>query len=280
MTTAPVNKIIDSSLVDGPGNRTSIFVQGCNYHCTYCHNPETISLCRHCGDCVDSCPVGALSMRDGQIVWDADIRVACDACIKTCPHLASPRVRWMTADEVAQRVARNAPFLKGITVSGGECTLYKDFLMELFSLVKPLGLSCLIDSNGSMDFREHPDLLALADGVMLDIKAVELDEYRAITGGDGSRILDIAVHLASLGKLTEVRTVCAPGLHSADTVEAVCRRIAPLQAHGDIHYRLIAYRPYGVREPYRSTILSPSSDEMEALYKLAKEHGMTHVTVV
>ena len=42
MIKARINKIIDMSVVDGPGNRTAIFFQGCNLDCFYCHNPETI----------------------------------------------------------------------------------------------------------------------------------------------------------------------------------------------------------------------------------------------
>ena len=48
----PVNKIIPFSSVDGPGNRTAIFLQACNLDCKYCHNPETRALCIHCGDCI------------------------------------------------------------------------------------------------------------------------------------------------------------------------------------------------------------------------------------
>jgi pyruvate formate lyase activating enzyme len=49
MKRAPVNKIIPFSNVDGPGNRTSIFFQGCPFNCLFCHNPETIHLCVSCG---------------------------------------------------------------------------------------------------------------------------------------------------------------------------------------------------------------------------------------
>lgn len=60
--TAPVNKIISFSAVDGFGNRTAIFLQGCNQNCWYCHNPETIRHCRACGACVAACPAGALEL--------------------------------------------------------------------------------------------------------------------------------------------------------------------------------------------------------------------------
>lgn len=60
--TAPVNKIISFSAVDGFGNRTAIFLQGCNQNCWYCHNPETIHHCVACGACVEACPAGALEL--------------------------------------------------------------------------------------------------------------------------------------------------------------------------------------------------------------------------
>ena len=277
---APVNKIIDQSFVDGPGNRTAVFFQGCNYHCEYCHNPETIHLCNNCGLCVETCPVHALSITDGKVVWDETLCCKCDTCLKTCPNLSSPRVKWMTADEVFDRIKRNAPFIKGISTSGGECTLYKPFLMELFTKVRSIGLTCLIDSNGSMDFREDKDLLDTCDGVMLDVKSADPDEYRSITGGDGTGILNKAVYLASQGKLTEVRTVCSPDFLSEKTVYETSRVLARYQEMGDIHYRIISYRHFGVREPYRETIREPVPSWMDSLENIARSNGMTHVTVV
>ena len=100
MIKAPVNKIISFSNVDGPGNRTSIFFQSCPFHCLYCHNPETINYCIHCGKCVKTCPVEALSMINGKVVWDKDKCVGCDTCIKTCPNLSSPKITYMSVDEV------------------------------------------------------------------------------------------------------------------------------------------------------------------------------------
>lgn len=132
MTRAPINKIIPLSLVDGPGNRTSVFFQGCNLTCAYCHNPETQRLCSHCGICVSGCPTRALTNATGVVNWNYDTCISCDQCINICPSFASPRVRNMTPDEVFNEVQKNIPFIRGITVSGGECSLYPNFIKELF----------------------------------------------------------------------------------------------------------------------------------------------------
>ena len=73
MKTAPVNRIIPMSVVDGPGSRTAVFLQGCNIACAYCHNPETQKLCCGCGLCVAECPAGALSMTEKGIRWEEEL---------------------------------------------------------------------------------------------------------------------------------------------------------------------------------------------------------------
>ena len=106
MKKAPVNKIIPFSNVDGPGNRTAIFFQGCTFNCLFCHNPETIRLCDHCGQCVGVCPTGALEKdSNGKVVWDFDLCTQCDSCIKTCPGNASPKVMWMSVDDIMKEMS-------------------------------------------------------------------------------------------------------------------------------------------------------------------------------
>ena len=102
---APVNKIIPVSVVDGPGNRTAVFLQGCNISCAYCHNPETQNLCTGCGVCVDGCPAGLdipmllaaynafrLSASEAGRVEALPAEkqpsacVACGQCVKACPQ--------------------------------------------------------------------------------------------------------------------------------------------------------------------------------------------------
>ena len=179
-----VTKIIPFSSVDGPGNRTAIFLQGCNINCKYCHNPETRNHCVNCGLCVQVCPQKALSLENGKVSFDASACISCDTCIKTCPHGSTPKTRLMTAEEVMEIVRKQVPFIRGITVSGGECMLQPDFVAELFKLAKKENLGTLIDSNGTIDFREYPELLSVSDGVMLDIKAFFPEDHMNVTGAD------------------------------------------------------------------------------------------------
>ena len=150
--TAPVNKIIPFSCVDGPGNRTAVFLQGCNQNCLYCHNPETINLCRNCGACVNTCPAGALSLVDGIVSYDYKACCNCDTCLKTCTFDASPKIRNMTPAQLYQRYHHfrrglfPVPGLpEGVLYPGQKCR--KDHLYGYQWAGTPLGQDGFTGSN-------------------------------------------------------------------------------------------------------------------------------------
>ena len=278
---AVVNKIIHTSVVDGPGNRAAIFLQGCNYTCGYCHNPETINMCIHCKACVDVCPAGALTISNEKVVWNEVLCCECDACIGACPNMSTPKTVEYSAENVMEILKKDIPFIRGVTVSGGECSLHRDFLVELFKLVKAKNKSTLMDSNGSYDYTADEELMAVCDGVMLDVKAWDDAEHIKLTGRSSNPVIENAVKLAKAGKLEEIRTVVVPGyLNNRETVDKITKLLAPLQGEKPIRYRISAYRPFGVREPYNSQMYSPTRSELEELADIARQNGIFDIVII
>lgn len=276
--TGLVNKIIPFSSVDGPGNRTSIFLQGCNFNCVYCHNPETINICGNCGTCITACPTTALTKVNEEIVWNKSKCCNCDSCIKVCNNNSSPKVSKMSTDDIINEINNYKTFIQGITVSGGECTLQEEFLINLFTKVKLLGLTCFIDSNGSKDFREMPKLLEVCDSVMLDVKSFDNNLHNKYINFDNKYVLSNLEFLASIGKLYEVRTVVAPEIfNNEETVKKVSEIISKYDSN--IRYKLIKFRNLGVRYSLKSHP-SPSDEYMNNLKTIVEENGCKNIIIV
>lgn len=230
-----VNKIIPFSSVDGPGNRTVVFLQGCNFNCLYCHNPETINICNN-----------------------------------KCSN--------MSADEVFKQILKVKSFISGITVSGGECTLQYQFLTDLFKKVKDIGLTCFVDTNGSVPLYEKKELLDVMDMAMVDIKSFDSKEHTMLTGMDNNIVLENVKYLASINKLYELRTVIVPDiLDNHYNVDNISKLIASLNS--DIRYKLIKYRNKGVRTNIIKSN-SPTDDMMNELYELALKNGCKNIVLV
>ena len=272
-----VNKLIPMSVVDGPGNRFPIFLQGCNFNCKYCHNPETIHRCIHCGDCVATCPADALNLVDGKVVWDPVKCVDCDKCIATCTHGASPKVRAMSAEDLMKEIEGAMPFIEGISVSGGEATLQAKELIPLFQMAKEKGLTALIDSNGGLDFSKGDlnRLLEISDGVMLDIKAWEKEDHLRITGRDNDVVKKNLAYLAEKDKIEELRFVLLDTLDNEHTLREAAKVLG--ESIRTTRAKLISYRHFGVRDEYVDELRAPSREEKDRLMALAKELGFHEV---
>ena len=213
-TRATVSKILTYSIVDGPGNRLVIFLQGCNFNCACCHNPHTIGACNHCGDCVPACHADALSLVDGRIAYDPIACDHCDDCLAACPISANPMVREYSVAEILDLAREHRPFLTGVTISGGEPTMQLEFVIELFRAIKSdeelADLSCFIDSNGYLGASGWESVLPVTDGVMLDIKSFDSPTHQAVTGEQNIKSLESARLLHAAGKLYELRFLLIP----------------------------------------------------------------------
>lgn len=273
-----INKIIPFSNVDGEGNRMVIFLQGCNYNCLYCHNPETINRCDNCLECIPACRSGALSLVNGKVEYDTLKCINCDCCVATCKKNSSPKITKITASDLIKKIEKVKYFISGITVSGGECTLQRDFLKELFIEVKKLGLTTFIDTNGSIPLYKDSELLDVTDKTMIDLKAFRAEENKKLTGLKNGTVIENIRQLGKMDKIFEIRTVIVPGvLDNEYTVDMGSKLLA--EVNPSIQYKLIKYRPMGVRKNLLETTV-PTNDYMKELETIARANGIINTIIV
>ena len=104
----------------------------------------------------------------------------------------------------------------GITVSGGEPLLQIEFVTALFKLAKENGIHTTLDTAGNPFTREEPffgkfnELMKYTDLVMLDIKEINPQRHKELTGFDNSNILDMARYLSDIQKPMWIRHVLVP----------------------------------------------------------------------
>ena len=277
-----VSGTIPFSAVDGPGNRFAVFLQGCNMDCPACHNPHTIRVCDDCGACVDGCPTAALEVVGGAVRWRPDACIGCDACIAACPDASSPKARSVTPDALVAEVRPVAPFLSGVTVSGGEATQQATFVRAFFAALAadPITarLTRFVDGNGLTPPAVWDALEPVMDGAMIDLKAFDDDAHRALTGTPVAPVKASIDRLAARGLLHEVRLLIVPGRNDApDALHRAATWLAGVAP--DVHVRVTGFRRHGVR-PGASGWREPTAREIRGYGDAVRAAGLANVTVV
>lgn len=180
MTKGYIHSTESFGSVDGPGVRFVVFMQGCNMRCKYCHNPDTWKL------------------TDGEEV---------------------------TADEILTKANRYKSYWGkkgGITISGGEPLLQIDFLLELSRKAHAQGISVAIDTAGKPFTRSEPffskfnELLKYISLILLDIKHIDSNDHKNLTGVENKNILDMANYLSEISFPIWIRHVLVPGITDDD----------------------------------------------------------------
>jgi len=220
--------------VDGPGIRYIVFMQGCALKCKYCQNRDT---------------------------WST----------KTNNSYSS--------DEVLEKILKCRTFIEstrgGVTISGGEPLLQQDFLIELFTKLKKEKIHTCIDTSGSVPITDKLDeLLKLTDLVLLDIKHIDDEKCKNLTGVSNKLELEFAKHLSDIGKKMWIRQVIVPGytdnendlirlkdfISTLKTVEKV--ELLP-------YHNLGKFKWENVNDNYElEDVVPPSNEDMEKYKKI------------
>jgi pyruvate formate lyase activating enzyme len=287
----PSGRIFDVqrySLHDGPGIRTTVFLKGCPARCLWCHNPESQGFgpevvvvetrCVHCGTCATVCPRGAPPPGSG-------LCTACGVCVEACPAGARQLAgREVTVGEVMAEVLRDRIFFEGshggVTFSGGEPLAQADFLSALLEAARAHGIHTAVDTCGFAPRERLLALVPLVDLFLFDVKLVDDERHRALTGLPSRPILDNLRALAEARAEIWIRVPVVPGCTDAeaDVAETAAlvsglsgvRRVSLLPYHATGSAKA---RRLGRPSPLES-LAPPSPDRLEALAAPFRARGL------
>lgn len=208
--TGLVSGIKRMEIHDGDGLRTTVFFKGCTLKCIWCHNPESISFeketarfkdkCRNCGLChgvVDShtselCPMNAI------VIYGKEY----------------------TPEKLVDEIMQDEAFFKssggGVTFSGGECLAQGDFAVECAKKFSEKGISVYIDTCGNVGWEVLEKIIPYTDKFLYDIKAIDSDLHKRLTGDTNELILDNLSRLCGQGCEVEIRYPLVVGYNDGE----------------------------------------------------------------
>ncbi|MGA1821501.1 MAG: glycyl-radical enzyme activating protein [Thermoplasmatota archaeon] len=273
------------SLEDGPGIRTVAFFKGCPLRCVFCHSPETqgegIEIgfnpvhCIGCGDCITACSSDAV---DDNFVINLLKCSKCGDCVEVCPGSAKYLIgKEIPVDDLVQILMRDRNYHEhsggGVTLSGGECTMFPDYLEDLLKRLKEEGANTLLETCGHFDMEKFKrNILPYLDGVYFDLKLSDPVDHEKYTGVKNDRILENLSRLAMERSIDlKVRTPLIPGITDTEENLRGIKRIA--DDLGIENLEFLPYNPFCLESARRIGRVPPDLPDHFADVDETKEIG-------
>lgn len=283
------------SIDDGPGVRTTVFLKGCPLNCLWCSNPESwnplpevtwrYTSCKKCGTCVETCPLGLVTLDEDGVHID---RKSCDRCGKCVEACIQGALRMsgtkMTVEEVYNVVKRDMDYYRlsggGLTCSGGEILMQADFVAELFKRCRKNGIHTCADTSGFGSQQDMEIILAYADLVYYDLKHMDPAEHKKLCGQSNDLILKNLALVVEKAIPIVIRVPLIPGYNDSDeNITAIAKTVAELNK--GISVNILPYHRYGENKyrmidmKYRlKDVKYPTEKELDKAKQIIESFGL------
>lgn len=277
------------SIHDGNGLRTLVFLKGCPLKCLWCANPESQAYqpeiiespvrCIGCGVCKSVCATAAIS---DDLKIDRSLCTNCFKCTDNC-YAASKRVagKNYTIEELYKEIEKDSVFYSmyggGVTFSGGEPLTHASYLKEIAKKCHENGINVVVESCGYGDYDKFKEALPYIDAMFMDIKQIDSDKHKEVTGVGNECILDNIKRISEFGVPISIRTPIVPGYtNSIDNIKGISEFISKLPTLKE--YELLKYHSFGEPKYYSlgrayelKGVAEPTDEEMNDLVKYANQ---------
>lgn len=177
---------------DGPGIRTTVFMKGCPLGCWWCHNPES---------------------RSKEIISYQKEEKIEERVVSSEEKVGE----LYTLDKVIKEIEKDCVLFEesggGVTFSGGEPFHQFDFLLDMLKKCNTKEIHTCIDTTGYIEPKKLEQSACLTDLYLFDLKQIDDQKHRKLTGVSNKRILENLVMLDQLEKDIEIRYPLIPGMN-------------------------------------------------------------------
>lgn len=237
------------SVHDGPGIRTIIFLKGCMFRCKWCCNPEGQ---RFETEMLKSAGKEKIVGRDITVGEVLDV---------------------VMADEAYYRRSGG-----GVTLSGGEALLQRDFAKAIFMQCKAYGINTAIETTGFPEFNKFKDIIPYIDYFLMDIKHINSEKHKKFCGSGNERVLENAVKISQIANSYSVRVPVIPTFNdTTEEIADIAKFAASLPNVNTLHllpyHRLGQDKYEGLSREYElKELIPPDNAKMAKLLREAKKY--------
>lgn len=208
-----------------------------------------------------------LSVHDGDGIRTVVFLAGCPLRCLWCANpetWASPGA-MMTALQVVERVMRDGVFFRasggGVTFSGGEATEQPEFLKALIEAFGVLGVDMALETACTFRWEDLSGHLGGFSRIFADIKHMDANVHRQVTGRENTEILQNIRRIGTLGIPVTLRIPLIPGINdtaenltatarfAAEAVPGAAIEVLPYHSLGTDKCRALAMTPPTFRVP-------------------------------